>query len=163
MPPLTVQGRQLDAAALAEIQAVVDGSPSWSRRRIADELVLRWDWRNGVGRLKDMSCRLMLARLEEKGLVRLPARRKLASKRKSRLMPEVTGIDMTEITGPLSKVQPVAREIIRAVRTRRSYSMACSRSPTIWATRIRLGRMSAIWCAVVTAGCWPALSGPRPR
>jgi len=113
MQPITVQGRQLDAAALAEIQAVVDGSPPWSRRRIADALVLRWDWRNGVGRLKDMSCRLMLARLEEKGLVRLPARRKLASKRKSRLMPDVTGIDMTEILGPLSAVQPVSLEVIR--------------------------------------------------
>ncbi len=113
MQPVVVQGRRLDAAAIAEIQSVVDAQPSWSRRRIADELVVRWDWRNGAGRLKDMSCRLMLARLEEKGLVRLPVRRKAASRRKSRVMPVVTGLDTTVIAGPLSTVQPVSLEVIR--------------------------------------------------
>jgi len=113
MQPITVQGRRLDTAALAEIQSVVDGNPTWSRRRIADELVLRWDWRNGTGRLKDMSCRLMLARLEEKGLVRLPVRRRVASTRKSRVIPMATGIDTTVIAAPLSQVQPVSLEVIR--------------------------------------------------
>jgi hypothetical protein len=113
MQPITVQGRLLDAGALAEIQAVVDGNPSWSRRRIADELVRRWVWRNGAGRLKDMSCRRMLARLEEKGLVRLPARRRVPSKRKSRVMPVITGLDTTVIAGPLSAVQPVSLAVIR--------------------------------------------------
>jgi hypothetical protein len=113
MQPVTVQGRRLDASALAEIQSVADAHPSWSRRRIADELVSRWDWRNGAGRLKDMSCRRMLARLEEKGLVRLPVRRQAASKRKSRVMPVVTGLDMTSILGLLSAVQPVSLEVVR--------------------------------------------------
>ena len=113
MKPVTVQGRRLDAGALAEIQSVVDAHPAWSRRRIADELVHRWDWRNGTGRLKDMSCRRMLARLGEKGLVRLSARRRSPSRRKSRVMPVVTGIDTTVIAGPLSAVQPVSLEVIR--------------------------------------------------
>ena len=113
MHPVTVQGRRLDATTLAEIQALIDANPSWSRRHIADELVSRWDWRNGAGRLKDMSCRLMLARLEEKGLVRLPARRKAASTRKSRVMPVVTGIDMSVISCLLSVIQPVSLEVIR--------------------------------------------------
>jgi hypothetical protein len=110
---IIVQGRRLDAAALAEIQAVVDGNPDWSRRRIADVLVARWEWRNGAGRLKDMSCRLMLARLEEKGLVRLPVRRKVASKRSTRVMPVVAGLDMSVVAGSLSSVQPVSIEAIR--------------------------------------------------
>jgi hypothetical protein len=42
MEPITVQGRRLDAQALAEIQLLVDAQPSWSRRRLADELVVRW-------------------------------------------------------------------------------------------------------------------------
>lgn len=113
MQPVTVQGRRLDGASLAEIQSLIDANPSWSRRHIADELVSRWDWRNGAGRLKDMSCRLMLARLDEKGLVRLPARRKVASTRKSRVMPVVTGIDMSVISCLLSAVQPVSLEVVR--------------------------------------------------
>lgn len=113
MQPVTVQGRRLDGASLAEIQSLIDANPSWSRRHIADELVSRWDWRNGAGRLKDMSCRLMLARLDEKELVRLPARRKVASTRKSRVMPVVTGIDMSVISCLLSAVQPVSLEVVR--------------------------------------------------
>jgi hypothetical protein len=112
MPNITVQGRQLNEAALIEIQTVADVNPLWSRRRIADELTQRWDWRNGAGRLKDMSCRLMLARLDELGLVRLPARRKVASKRKARVMPIIEGIDETEIIGPLSALQPISLELV---------------------------------------------------
>lgn len=113
MQPVIVQGRRLDSDALAEIQSLIDANPSWSRRRVADELVRRWDWRNGAGRLKDMSCRRMLARLGDKDLVRLPVRRQEPAKRKSRVMPVVTGIDTSVIALPLSMVQPVSLEVIR--------------------------------------------------
>jgi len=113
MPTVTVQGRQIDDAGLAEIQAVVDVNPTWSRWRIADELVRRWDWRNAAGRLKDMSCRRMLARLEVKGLVRLPVRRQLPGRRTSRVMPVLEGNDQSEIAVPLSALQPVSLEVIR--------------------------------------------------
>jgi hypothetical protein len=113
MPTITVQGRQFDDAGLAEIQAVVDANPTWSRRRIADELVRRWDWKNAAGRLKDMSCRRMLARLELRGLVRLPTRRQLPGRRRSRVIPVVEGIDQSEIAVPLSALQPVSLEVIR--------------------------------------------------
>lgn len=113
MPAVTVQGRQLDDASLAEIQLVVDSNPSWSRWRIADEVVRRWDWRNATGRLKDMSCRQMLARLEAKGLIRLPARRQVPGRRGSRVMPLVGDLDQSDIRGSLSQVQPVSLEVIR--------------------------------------------------
>ena len=113
MPTVTVQGRQLDDSGLAEIQAVVDANPTWSRWRIADDLVRRWDWRNAAGRLKDMSCRRMLARLELKGLVRLPALRQLPGGRTSRVIPVPVGVDQSEIAVPLSALQPVSLEVIR--------------------------------------------------
>lgn len=106
MEPITVQGRQLSAADLDAIQVVIDANPGWSRRRIADELVRRWDWRNGVGRLKDMSCRKMLARLGERGFLRLPERRQVASRRATRVIP-VVPVDDTTIEGPLRSLQPI--------------------------------------------------------
>jgi len=111
MEPIAVQGRRLDAADLNAIQAVIDANPDWSRRRIADELVQRWDWRNGAGRLKDMSCRKMLARLGERGLLRLPERRQVASRRSTRVIPEVP-VDDTAIDGPLCSLQPIQLERI---------------------------------------------------
>ena len=35
-----------------------------------------WEWRNHAGQLKDMACRSMLLKLEQKGLICLPARQK---------------------------------------------------------------------------------------
>lgn len=95
MANIVVQGRALDEAQLREIQALVDGNSSWSRWRVANALVQSWDWRNAAGRLKDMSCRRMLARLEAKGLVRLPALRRVPPKRKAKVIAEVAGVDQS--------------------------------------------------------------------
>lgn len=111
MEPITVQGRRLEAADLDAIQSIIDANPAWSRRRIADELVQRWDWRNGAGRLKDMSCRKMLARLGERGLLRLPERRKAPSRRAGRVIP-VVPVDDTAIQGTLRSLQPIQLERI---------------------------------------------------
>jgi len=108
MANIVVQGRELDEAQLRAIQALVDGNPSWSRRRVAEALVQDWDWRNAAGRLKDMSCRRLLARLEAKGLVRLPARRQVSSRRKTKAIAEVPGVDRSELTAALAEVQPVS-------------------------------------------------------
>jgi len=111
MDPITVQGRRLDAGDLASIQALIDSNPAWSRRRIADELVTWWDWRNGAGRLKDMSCRRMLARLGERGLLRLPVRRRIPARRASRVI-ETVAVDDSPIAGALKSVQPITLEVI---------------------------------------------------
>lgn len=111
MDVITVQGRRLDAGDLAAIQRLIDSNPEWSRRRIADALVTQWDWRNGAGRLKDMSCRRMLARLGERNLLRLPERRRIPSRRASRVIERVV-IDDQQITGVLRSVQPVTLEVI---------------------------------------------------
>jgi len=110
MANIVVQGRVLDEAQLQAIRALVEGNPSWSRRRLADALVQGWDWRNAAGRLKDMSCRRMLARLEAKGLVRLPARRRVSPKRKAKVIAEVSGGDQREWAAKLAEVQPVSLE-----------------------------------------------------
>ncbi len=111
MEPITVQGRRLEAADLVAIQELIDAHPEWSRRRIADALVTRWDWRNGAGRLKDMSCRKMLARLGEHGLLRLPERRQVATRRAARVI-EVVPVDETSVDGPLRSVRPILLERI---------------------------------------------------
>ncbi len=111
MDAITVQGRRLAAGDLASIQALIDANPEWSRRRIADELVTQWDWRNGAGRLKDMSCRRMLARLGERGLLRLPERRRIPARRASRVI-ETVAVDDSPIAGALGTVQPVTLEVI---------------------------------------------------
>jgi hypothetical protein len=71
-----VQGRQIGTAELEQIRQLLAEHSDWSRWRLSRELALSWNWRNGVGQLKDMAARTMLLKLQLRGLIELPARRK---------------------------------------------------------------------------------------
>jgi len=74
--PITVQGRHINTVTLEWIQSWITDHFDWSRRRLAKELCLTWDWRDGTGRLKDFAARSFLLKLQERGLIELPALRK---------------------------------------------------------------------------------------
>ena len=70
-----IQGRDLRPADLAWLREWIGAHPTWSRKRLAKELCVQWDWRDGAGRLKDFAARSLLLKLESRGLVKLPALR----------------------------------------------------------------------------------------
>lgn len=78
---LTIQGRCLSPAELQGLRQWVGENPCWSRWRLSRELATRWDWRNGVGQLKDMAARTLLLKLHQRGLLELPPRRQAPTNR----------------------------------------------------------------------------------
>src|ERR1700752_2432141 len=76
MESLYVQSRTLEAKDLKWIRRLIDGHPGWNRTKLSRRIAQRWEWRNHAGQLKDMACRSMLLKLEQKGLICLPARQK---------------------------------------------------------------------------------------
>ena len=78
---LTIQGRPLSPQGLEELRQWVGDNPHWSRWRLSRELATRWDWRNAAGQLKDMAARTLLVKLEQRGLIELPARRQVPTNR----------------------------------------------------------------------------------
>lgn len=78
---LIVQGRRLSEPDLELIRGWRHAQPGWSRRRLSQELAAHWDWRNGAGVLKDMAARTLLVKLEQRGLIELPARRQAPTNR----------------------------------------------------------------------------------
>ena len=58
-----IQGRQIGATELAKVRNMRASHPDWSRRRLSVELATLWNWRNGVGQLKDMAARTLLLKL----------------------------------------------------------------------------------------------------
>lgn len=50
--------------------------PAWSQYKLSLELCLLWNWRNDKGRIKDIACRSLLRKLESRGNITLPARRR---------------------------------------------------------------------------------------
>jgi hypothetical protein len=78
---LIIQGRGLSELDLQRIRQWLGENPQWSRWRLSRELATHWDWRNGAGLLKDMAARTLLGKLEQRGLIRLPARRQIPTNR----------------------------------------------------------------------------------
>jgi hypothetical protein len=101
---LTIQGRPLSPDQLQGLRQWVEGNPQWSRWRLSRELAARWDWRNGAGLLKDMAARTLLVKLEQRGLLQLPARRQQPTNRM-----RCSGPIATDVTEP---AQPVACSLV---------------------------------------------------
>jgi len=126
---LVVQGRRITPRDLEQIRELIRSHPEWSRRRLSEALVAAWDWRNAAGRLKDMATRTLLVKLEARGLVQLPERRRRAFNRMAR--PQATQArlwdrwDRSPLTGSLSQIQPLAlREVSRDPGARAEFGAA---------------------------------------
>src|SRR5271170_7584489 len=104
---LIMQARRMGPDELAQVRALLAAHPEWSRYRLSRELCQVWNWRSLTGQIKDMAARSLLLKLEERGLVALPARRCLSPNRmrhkQIRRLPHPTD----PITGSLSELQPL--------------------------------------------------------
>ena len=70
---MTIQGRQLMTSDIEMIRRLMVEHPDWHRSRLSIELCRMWNWRTDKGRLKDMACRSMLRKLEQRQFIVLPA------------------------------------------------------------------------------------------
>lgn len=107
---LTIQGRSLSGPALAELRQLAGANPGWSRRRLSLELAARWDWRNAAGQLKDMAARALLVKLEQRGLIALPARRQTPTNRMRCAAPPAILEPAEPIVGALADLAPLSVE-----------------------------------------------------
>jgi len=104
---LAVQGRQLTEEDILRIRRLIADHPQWSRRRISEVLCAEWEWRNGSGRLKDMATRTLLVKLDARGLIELPGRRREPSNRMKSRKVSRQNWDSTPLTGALHEVGPL--------------------------------------------------------
>src|SRR5574341_354551 len=73
---LRYRTRTIGPAELALIRATIAAHAAAGRTRISQVLCAIWDWRQPNGALKEYACRDLLLRLEERGYVSLPPRRR---------------------------------------------------------------------------------------
>ncbi len=104
---ITVQGRLLRSWELAQIGQWLAEHPHWSRWRLSQHLAVEWNWRNGAGQLKDMAARSLLLKLQGRGLVKLPARRRTAFKRMGRIQKAQVSWDTRRIECELAELGPL--------------------------------------------------------
>lgn len=97
---------------MESIRQLIAANPEWSRRRISEQLAGQWNWRNGVGQLKDMAARSLLLKLHQRGLVQLPPRRSVPTNRMRCQRVESMAWDQNPIQGSLDDLSPLqAREV----------------------------------------------------
>jgi len=82
--PGIIQGRFIGEAEIAQVRLLLSEHADWSRWRLSVHLARLWDWRSTAGQLKDMAARTMLLKLEARGLIVLPVRRRASPNRMSR-------------------------------------------------------------------------------
>lgn len=80
-PVVTLQGRELTRADIDFVRQLIAENPAWSRRQLSIALSTAWQWRNAKGVLKDMACRSLLVKLNERDQIKLPARRQTPTSR----------------------------------------------------------------------------------
>lgn len=68
----TIQGRKVTFNDINTIQSIITTHPNWHRTRISKEICKLWNWRNDIGRLKDIAARSLLRRLDNEGIIKLP-------------------------------------------------------------------------------------------
>jgi hypothetical protein len=83
MSTVRVCGREFREDEIAEIRGFVIENPSATRRQISRWTCERLQWISPGGRLKEMSCRVALLRLEAMGKVKLPPPLKRGGNRKA--------------------------------------------------------------------------------
>jgi hypothetical protein len=116
------QGREIDAAQIDWLRSVVSDHPQWSRHRITQHICLQWNWRTHAGRLKTMAARSLIVKLEQRGVIVLPAIR--VNYRRSVRAPFPKGFlppDCIAIECALSCLMPLTIHI----PSPRSYEEAC--------------------------------------
>ena len=89
-------GREFTPDELEQIQSLIKHNPGFNRTRLSTEVCRILQWLKPDGKLKDMSCRVAMLRMQKDGLISLPA-----STRKKK---PVRTIEFTNATDPQKPV-----------------------------------------------------------
>ena len=110
--PGLIQGRWLGAEDFEVLQRLISEHPQWSRRRLSIALCEALNWRTTSGQLKDMSARLLLNKLAQRGFIKLPPRQRGGGRQILRALSEPELFSLSAgggdlIEGPLGALRPL--------------------------------------------------------
>lgn len=124
MASFVLQGRLLHDDDLAQLCGLIAAHPAWSRRRLSVALAQAWHWRTPTGQLKDMAARTLLLKLEQRGLIVLPPRRRTASRRLPLVLELPLAPPAALITGTLRALMPLTLDLVTGTHPAFSHALA---------------------------------------
>lgn len=116
METLVIRGRRIGDAELIQIKKTI--AQYWDKGRvfISRELCTIWGWRQHNGNLKDQVCRILLNRLEDHELIKLPPRKGGGKQGKKRYYippSEVPNFSATELCGRIDDFPAIELKMVR--------------------------------------------------
>jgi len=111
MEIIRVQGREITKGDIELVCRLIEANPSWHRTRLSKKLCLLWDWHANNGQLKDMACRTLLSKLEQRGHITLPKQRTAGRGCRKVSIPYVPH-KTAPIACSLSELQPVSIQLV---------------------------------------------------
>lgn len=113
---LIIQGRLITQKEVVEISSVIASNPDLSQWKLSLKLCELWNWRNEKGLLKDIACRSLLKKLENKGYIKLPKLRRSCPNRmndKSNLL-SLSLLPCLSTARSLDEAQPIYFELVKS-------------------------------------------------
>ena len=107
---IIVQGRELNQIDIQEVRDLIASRPKGTRWTLSRELCDRWNWRTLTGQLKDMACRTLLKKLDERGLITLPPKGQMPTKGTQAIIEVPT----EAIRGSLGELTPLRVALVTA-------------------------------------------------
>lgn len=102
-----VQDRLFGPEQIQGLRQLIVEHPEWSRRHLSEELCRRWEWRNPKGQIQDMAARALLLKLNARGLLVLPPRRRAPSNRMRQRQLRPVAHSREPILGDLASLRPL--------------------------------------------------------
>lgn len=108
-------GRAFTASDIEIIRALIGASPPLNRARLSREVCERLNWRRADGRLKEMSARVAMLRMQADGLITLPPPRN-AKPVTYRAYPEIEGAVLEPTSMPVLDLARLSVDLVGAKR-----------------------------------------------
>ena len=116
---MKVGGQEVNGTIIARIQEIIDSEPEQSRAKLSRRICEELRWRSRNGRLKEVSCRVVLVKLGRSGAIRLPEVARFPARPREMRQSVDAGTE-AEICGTLKEFQPVELIRIDSARTKES-------------------------------------------
>jgi hypothetical protein len=110
---LILRGRPVTSQDLDLVRSLVHQHQDQGRTFISKQLCRIWNWHQPNGALKDMACRELLRRLEQKGLIQLPPKKIDIDRRQKKLSLNLLSHEIHPLTGRLKDFLPIELKMVR--------------------------------------------------
>ena len=101
------------AEQVAAIRRLIEEHPQAHRRGLSQLLCQAWDWRDHLGRYRDMAARRLMLKLHRRGAITLPERRRAPTNaQRGHGLRDGVLTPAAPVTGPLVALQPLRLDLI---------------------------------------------------